>query len=193
MKNFVQTIACFTVAQALPLNTIENGGFDALCEKAESHLWEQINEGIERSGTRLNGKLNQLYDTILDLQNGFGDQARIDIGNGNGDFLTWGIYYQYDGQCAIEDGRFFDAPMESFADILDTREKLIEAIDELYLYRVEQGLDDAPIPFKKLSPIEMCTWHHDYLKALDRFNLQRTSERELIAKTRLLESIASWL
>ena len=86
-----------------------------------------------------------------------------------------------------------DAPIEPFADILDTREKLMEAIDELYLYRVEQGLDDGPIPFKELRPIEICTWNDDYNKALDRFNLQRTSERELIAKTPLLESIASWL
>ena len=69
----------------------------------------------------------------------------------------------------------------------------MEAIDELYLYRVEHGLDDGPIPFKELLPMPMCSWHNDYKKALDSFNLQRTSERELDAKTRLLESIASWI
>ena len=148
MKKFVQTIACFTVAQALSLNRMESGEFDAPCERATAYLWEQINEGIERSGTRLNGKLNQFYDAILDLQNGFGNQERIDIGGGNKDFLQWGIYYQYNGQCVFEDDRSASgALVELFKERLNTREKLVEAIDELYLYRVEHGLDDEPKPF----------------------------------------------
>ena len=83
MKKFVQSIACFTATQALFLNKPETGGFDEICEYEEIDLWKQIDARKVRLGKRLNRKLNQLYDTILEQQSGSGDQERIDIGNGN--------------------------------------------------------------------------------------------------------------
>ena len=154
-----------------------------------------VSQGIKVQANykRLNRKLNQLYDTILERQNGSGDQERIALGDGNEDFLTWAIYYRYDGQCVVEDERYVETPYEfreTLAESINTRKKLIEAVDQLYIYRVDQGLDKWYTPVEEMNPIKECSRYDEYMRAWNRFSLQNVSERELNAKTSLLESIA---
>ena len=138
--------------------------------------------------------MSDLYDDILDLQTGEKGQERLDIGDGNEAFLDWAIYYNYEGTCVTEDGRSPTEQLDAaFARVLDERRELEKAIDYLFVYRVDLGLDKQHKMMTESQPNPECLDDDYYMSVHEKSSAERAAQGELLNKTDLLESIAKWI
>ena len=120
--------------------------------------------------------LDGLYDEILDLQDGKRGQERVDIGNGNLSFLDWAVYYEYEeDKCVDEAFRPYEHYRIYFSPVLDTRQSLTTAIEELFGLRLNFGLEPQQEVLSRAPRVPECGDDAKYVDYYSEYVVQRNA------------------